>query len=78
MLLHPMVKEKMHLQENELFDLDLVVKVTQNVAQYMIITPGSTKLNFGRKKISAVFLPDKECPINSSVVWELTTEGERL
>ena len=33
MLLHPMVKEKMHLQENNLFDLDLWVKVTQNVAQ---------------------------------------------
>ena len=32
-LLHPMVKEKMHLQENTLFDLDLWVKVTQNVAQ---------------------------------------------
>ena len=33
MLLHPMVKEKMHLQENILFDLDLGVKVTQIVAQ---------------------------------------------
>ena len=33
MLLHPMVKEKMHLQENTLFDLDLEVKVKQNVAQ---------------------------------------------
>ena len=31
-LLHPMVK-KMHLQENTLFDLDLWVKVTQNVTQ---------------------------------------------
>ena len=29
---HPMVKEKMHLQENTLFDLE--VKVTLNVAQY--------------------------------------------
>ena len=29
---HPMVKEKMHLQENTLFDLG--VKVTLNVAQY--------------------------------------------
>ena len=28
-----MVKEKMHLQENTLFDLDIGVKVTQNVAQ---------------------------------------------
>ena len=34
MLLHPMVKEKMHLQDNTLFNLDLMVKVTQNVAQY--------------------------------------------
>ena len=34
MLLHPMVKEKMHLQENTLFDLDLGVKVILNVAQY--------------------------------------------
>ena len=31
-LLRPMVKE-MHYQENTLFDLDLGVKVTQNVAQ---------------------------------------------
>ena len=31
---HPMVKEKMHLQENTLFDLDLGVNVTGNVAQY--------------------------------------------
>ena len=33
MLLHHMVKEKIHLQENTLFDLDLRVKVSQNVAQ---------------------------------------------
>ena len=32
-LLHPRVKEKMHLEENTLFDLDLWVKVTRNVAQ---------------------------------------------
>ena len=32
-LLHPTVKENMHLQENTLYDLDLWVKVTQNVAQ---------------------------------------------
>ena len=32
-LLHPMVKEKTHLKKNTLFDLDLLVKVTQNVAQ---------------------------------------------
>ena len=34
MLLHPMVKGKMHLQENTLFDLDLGVKATQDVTQY--------------------------------------------
>ena len=28
-----MVTEEMHLQENTLYDLDLVVKVTQNVVQ---------------------------------------------
>ena len=33
-LLNPTVKEKMHLQENTLFGLDLGVKVTQNVAQF--------------------------------------------
>ena len=33
MLLHPMVKEKMHLQENTLFDLDLRVKAIRNIAQ---------------------------------------------
>ena len=27
----------MHLQENTLYDLDLVVKVTQNVVQYPLI-----------------------------------------
>ena len=35
MLLHPMVKEKMHLQESTLVDLDLGAKVTQNIAQYI-------------------------------------------
>ena len=34
MLLHPMVKDKMHFQENTLFDLDLGANVTRNVAQY--------------------------------------------
>ena len=29
MLLHPMVKEKTHLQENTLFDLDLIRNVAQ-------------------------------------------------
>ena len=36
----------MHLQENTLFDLDLGVKVTQNVAQFPghHVTHGSAKL----------------------------------
>ena len=33
MLLHPMVKVEVHLQENTLFDLDLWVKIIQSVAQ---------------------------------------------
>ena len=33
-VLCPTVQEEMHLQENTLFDLDLVVKVTQNINQY--------------------------------------------
>ena len=32
-LLHPTVKEKMNLQEKTLLELDLQVKVTQNVAK---------------------------------------------
>ena len=32
--LRPTVKEDMHLQENALFDLDLRIKYTQNIAQY--------------------------------------------
>ena len=34
MLLHYMVKEKMHLQENTLFEIELGVKVTRNIPQY--------------------------------------------
>ena len=33
-MLCPRVKEEMHLQENTLFDIDIRVKVTGNVAQY--------------------------------------------
>ena len=35
-LLRPIVKEQMHLQENTVFDLDLVIKVTQDVAQHYL------------------------------------------
>ena len=34
MLLHHMIKEKTHLQEQTLFELDFGVNVTCNVAQY--------------------------------------------
>ena len=39
------VEEEMHLQENSIFDLDLGVKVTQNVAQYPLhhVTYTATK-----------------------------------
>ena len=52
MLLHPMVKEKMHLQENTLFALDLGVKVTQNVAQYPLhhVTYLATKFEVAMSK----------------------------
>ena len=42
-----MVKEKMHLPENKLFDLDFGVKVTGNVAQYPQhhVTFAPTKFN---------------------------------
>ena len=33
-MLRPTIEEKMHLQEITLYDLDLGVKVRQNVAQY--------------------------------------------
>ena len=48
MLLHPMVKEKMHLQENTLFDLDLGFKVTRNVAQcpLHLVTYAPTEFEF--------------------------------
>ena len=50
-----MVKEELHLQESTLYDLDLVVKVTQNVVQYplnhMTYTPakfeGATSNSLG-------------------------------
>ena len=59
-LLYPRVKEKMHLQENTLFDLepkkiqyltfdlDLGVKVTRNVAQYPLhhVTYSNIKFEF--------------------------------
>ena len=33
-LLRPTVKEQMHLQENTLFDLYLVIMVTQDIVQH--------------------------------------------
>ena len=62
-LLHPTVKEKMHLQENTLFDADfdlglgvkvthLGVKVTQNNAQYPLqhVTYSATKFEVAMSK----------------------------
>ena len=47
-LLPPMVKQEMHLQENT-YDLDLAIKVTQNVAQYpphqMTYTPAKIEVS---------------------------------
>ena len=34
-LLRPTVKEQMHLQEDVVFDLDVWIKVTQDVAQHL-------------------------------------------
>ena len=44
-LLRQKVNEEMHLQENSIFDLDLGVEVTQNVAQYPLhhVTYSATK-----------------------------------
>ena len=51
-LLHPTVKEKMHLQENTLFDLDLWVKLTRNVAQFPLhhVTYASTEFEVTTSK----------------------------
>ena len=42
----------MHLQENTLFDLDLQVKVTQNVAQYPLhhVTYAPTEFEVTRRR----------------------------
>ena len=52
-LLHPKVKENVHLQENTLFDLDLGVKITGNVAQYPLhhVTYASTKFAVATSKV---------------------------
>ena len=63
-LLRPMVKEDMHLQENTLYDLDLGIKVTQNVAQYpthhMTYTPAkfevSTSNNLGEDALTRKYI----------------------
>ena len=60
MLLHPMVKEKMHLQENKLFNLDLWVKVTQNVAQYPRhhVTYAPAKFDTAHPKVKEMHLQE--------------------
>ena len=49
-LLHPTVKEKMHLQENTLFDIDF--DVTRNNAQYPLqhVTYSATKFEVALSK----------------------------
>ena len=44
--------EEIHLQENSIFDLDLGVKVTQNVAQYPLhhVTFSATKFEVATSK----------------------------
>ena len=51
-LLHPTVEEMMHLQENTLNDIDLQVKVTQNIAQYPRhhVTYSATKFEVSTSK----------------------------
>ena len=53
MLLQPMIKEKMHLQENKLFDLVLGIKVTVNVAQYLLhhVPYSATKFEVATLKV---------------------------
>ena len=52
-LLYPTVKEKMHLQANTLFDLDLWVKVTRNVAKCPLhhVTYAPTEFEFTTSKV---------------------------
>ena len=49
-LLHPMVKEEVHLQENILFNLDLAVMVILNVAWYLLhhVTYAPSKIEVAR------------------------------
>ena len=51
-LLRQKLKEEKHLQENSIFDLDLGVKVTQNVAQYPLhyVTFSATKFEVATSK----------------------------
>ena len=51
-LLHPTVKEKMHLQENTLFENDLGFKIRGNVAQYPLhhVTYAPTKVDVATSK----------------------------
>ena len=51
-LLRLTVWEEIHLQENSIFDLDLGVKVTQNVAKYPLyhVTFSATKFEVATSK----------------------------
>ena len=64
-LLRPTVYEKMDLQESKLYDLDLGVKVTQNVAQYHLhhVTYAPVNFEVARMKIlDGIHLESKRIP----------------
>ena len=67
MLLHPMVKEKMHLQENTLFDLYLGVKVKQNVALNPLhhVTYSATILKLLHQKV------EEEMHLQENLIFDL-------
>ena len=80
-LLHCTVKEKMHLQENTLFDIDLGVKVTRNFAQcpLHLVTYAPTEVEVTTSKALEAFTKNsifdlwpwgqghtKYCPVPSS------------
>ena len=55
----PMLKKKIHLQENTLFDLDLRVKVTRNLAQcplhHVTYAPTEVEVTMSKAKEGEVF-----------------------
>ena len=56
MLLHPMIKEKMHLQENKLFDLDLGVK---SEIMYFLVNASSKRLDVATSNFADTLVSSK-------------------